>query len=76
MTILDTHAQGEPYRRDDEHENLVEAGGAHLLGLWAAGLMGLEEAHLQDYAAFDAFSLASGEPFVERSKPGIPSGFE
>jgi len=51
MTILDTHAQGEPYRRDDEHENLVEAGGAHLLGLWAAGLMGLEEAHLQDYAA-------------------------
>ena len=50
MTILDTHAQGEPYRRDDEHENLVEAGGAHLLGLWAAGLMGLEEIHLQDYA--------------------------
>ena len=56
MTILDTHAQGEPRRRADTREDQVEAGGAHLLGLWAGGLMGLEEAHLQDYAAAVAAS--------------------
>ena len=51
MTVLATHAPGEPRKLADDHETQVEARGSRLLGLWAGGQMGLEEEHLQDYAA-------------------------
>jgi hypothetical protein len=56
MTILATHAPGEPRKLADDHESQVETRGGRLLGLWAGGLMGLEEDHLQDYAAAVAAS--------------------
>jgi hypothetical protein len=56
MTILATHAPGEPRKLADDHEMQVEARGSRLLGLWAGGLMGLEEDHLEDYAAAVAAS--------------------
>ena len=56
MTILATHAPGEPRKLADDQESLVEARGCRLLGLWAGGMMGLEEEHLQDYAAAVAAS--------------------
>ncbi len=57
MTILATHTPGEPRKLVDDQESLVEARGCRLLGLWAGGMMGLEEEHLQDYAA----AVASAE---------------
>jgi len=51
MTILDTHAAGEPRKLADIQESAVEVRGARLLGLWAGAQMGLEAEHLEDYAA-------------------------
>lgn len=56
MTILATHAAGEPRKLAEDHESQVESRGSRLLGLWAGGLMGLEDDHLQDYAAAVAAS--------------------
>ena len=53
MTTFDEHKRGGERKLADEQaqEFKAEARRNRLLGLWAGGLMGLENDHLQDYAA-------------------------
>ena len=52
MTTFDDREQGfeAKYAHDQELEFKTSARRNRLLGLWAAGLMGLQKEHLEDYA--------------------------
>ena len=52
MTTFDDREQGfeNKFAHDKELEFKAVAGRNRMLGLWAAGLMGLEGDHLEDYA--------------------------
>ncbi|MDR3508626.1 MAG: DUF1476 domain-containing protein [Caulobacteraceae bacterium] len=52
MTTFDEREQGQEakFAHDQELEFKAAARRNRLLGLWAGGLMGLEDPHLEDYA--------------------------
>ena len=53
MTTFDDREQGyeRKFAQDEALEFKAKSRGNRLLGLWAGELMGLEEKHLEDYAA-------------------------